>query len=220
MSANRGLLFPDRARTDNGVQRAGESDYQFFQRVDDPACGRIRSLLNQWFERFALSQESEAVADLRQRFRAKQKGQFLSAFWELYLHELFSRLGFEAEVHPASGRRGTRPDFLMARGDTRFYLEAVMPTPGFSSADNQPASVETVTEYINQAFRPQFRLRLRHIIAGPNVPRKKAVIRAVGGWLDSLTGPTRGTEMPSRACIPKPNCTSAMAGKSPLLPSP
>lgn len=104
------------------------------------------------------------MADLRQRFRAKQSGQFLAAFWELYLHELFSRLGFKALVHPASGRGGTRPDFLVTQDEMRFYLEAVMPTPGFSPSDNQPASVATVTEYVNEAFRPQFWLRLRHII--------------------------------------------------------
>lgn len=180
------LLFPDTARSDPQIKRAQESDYDFFQRVDDPACDRIRDLFNQWFERFASSQDAEAVADLRQRFRAKQKGQFLAAFWELYLHELFSRLDFQAQVHPPSGRGGTRPDFLMTRGETRFYLEAVMPTPGYSPSDNQPASVDTVTEYVSEAFRPQFRLRLRHIIPGPNMPRKKAVIRAVGDWLDSL----------------------------------
>ncbi len=61
-----------------------------------------------------------------------------------------------------------------------------MPTPGYSAADNAPASVATVTEYVNEAFRRQFRLRLRHIIPGGNVPRRKAVIRAVGNWLDSL----------------------------------
>lgn len=166
--------------------RAHESEYGFFQRVDDPACGRIRDLFNQWFERFASSQDAEAVADLRQRFRAKQAGQFLGAFWELYLHELFSRLGFAAQVHPPSAKGGNRPDFLMARGEQRFYLEAVMPTPGYSPNDSQPASVGMVTEYITEAFRPQFRLRLRHVIPGPSVPRKKAVIRAVGDWLDSL----------------------------------
>lgn len=74
----------------------------------------------------------------------------------------------------------------MTQGETRFYLEAVMPTPGFSPSDSQPARVDTVIDYVNEAFRPQFRLRLRHIIPGPNVPRKKAVIRAVGDWLDSL----------------------------------
>jgi hypothetical protein len=178
-------LFPDAPRTDPWTQRASESDYAFFQRVDDPACGRVRDLFNVWFERFAGSQDAGSVRDLRNRFRAKQGGQFLSAFWELYLHELFSRLGFTPEVHPDSGN-GTRPDFLMTRGTERFYLEAVMPTPRFSASDNETASAGTVTEYVTEAFRRQFRLRLRHVIPGANVPRKKAVIGAVEGWLDSL----------------------------------
>ena len=180
-------LFPDVARSDPQPKRAHESNYGFFQRVDDPAYNRKRDLLNEWFERFASLQDPEAVADLRQRFRAKQDGQFLSAFWELYLHELFARLGFQAQVHPASAKGDNRPDFLMTRGETRFYLEAVMPTPGFSHSDNQPASVATVTEYVNEAFHSQFWLRLHHVIPGPNVPRKKAVIRAVSDWLDALT---------------------------------
>jgi hypothetical protein len=196
-------LFPDAARSDPQLKRAHESDYGFFQRVDDPACGRIRDLLNQWFERFANLQDAEAVADLRERFRAKQRGQFLAAFWELYLHELFSRLGFEALVHPASGHGGTRPDFLMTQGETRFYLEAVMPTPGFSPSDNQPASVDTVTEYVNEAFRPQFWLRLRHIIPGSSLPRRKAVIRAVGDWLDSLRWEECWTGEPQSSIYPE-----------------
>ena len=179
-------LFPDAPRTDPQPIRAHESDYGFFQRVDDPACGRIRDLFNDWFERFAETQDAKATKDLRNRFRAKQSGQFLGAFWELYLHELFSRLGFDAQVHPDSAKGDTHPDFLMTRGAERFYVEAVMPTPGVSPSDNQPASVATVTEYVNEAFRRQFRLRLRHIIPGENVPRRKAVTRAVGDWLDSL----------------------------------
>ena len=181
----RSLLFPDEPRSDPQPQRAHESDYVFLQRVDDPVFGRIRELFNEWFARFEATQDPSAVNYLRGCFRAKQPGQLLSAFWELYLHELFCRLGFEAQVHPES-ERGSRPDFLMTRAETRLYLEAVMPTPGFSPSDNRPASVATVIEYVNEAFRPQFWLRLRHIIPGPSIPRKKAVIRAVGNWLDSL----------------------------------
>lgn len=179
-------LFPDAPRSDPRSKRAHESEYKFFQRVADPAYGRIRDLLNQWFDRFTALQDAEAVADLRQRFRAKQRGQFLSAFWELYLHELFARLGYQPEVHPTVARGGNRPDFLMTRDSARFYLEAVMPTPGYSQSGNQPASVETVTEYINEAFRPKFWLRLVHVIPGSSVPKKTAVKNAVGDWLDTL----------------------------------
>src|SRR5690348_8959618 len=87
-------LFPDQTRSDRLPIYSTESDYDFLQRVDDPVFARVRDLLNEWFEHFARSQEDQAVKDLRNRLRAKGEGQFKSAFWELYLHELFGRLGF------------------------------------------------------------------------------------------------------------------------------
>ncbi|MBS1845314.1 MAG: hypothetical protein JST53_12940 [Actinobacteria bacterium] len=67
-------------------------------------------LLNDWYERFASSQSEPAVKDLRQRRRPKGEGQFNPAFWELYLHELFARLGFEAKVPPRFGMLPSRPN--------------------------------------------------------------------------------------------------------------
>jgi hypothetical protein len=178
-------LFPDAERTDPKPIRAAETDYGFIQRVDDPAFARIRGLLNDWFERFASTQPAEATNYARGCFRAKQDGQFWSAFWELYLHELFCRLGFSASVHPES-ERGTKPDFELTRGGDRFYLEAVMPTPKYGERGNKPAIAATVREYVADTFRRQFRLRLRYLIAGKGQPRKVEVTDAVGGWLDSL----------------------------------
>jgi hypothetical protein len=179
------LLFPDESRTDRLPVYAHETHYGFLQRVDDPVFARARNVLNEWFERFAGSQDAAAVRDLRHRFQAKGEDQFNPAFWELYLHELFSRLGFEAQAHPES-EAGTKPDFLLTGNGTRFYVEAVAPIPHYSDGDNRPASVEIVTEYINTAHRPQFWLRLRYLIPGQNVPKKREVVAAVEGWLDSL----------------------------------
>ena len=164
--------------------RAHETSFGFFQRVDDPACGRIRDLLNGWFARFAGSQDAEAVADLRGRFRAKEDGQFDSAFWELYLHEAFSRLGFEIAAHPDS-ERGTKPDFALTRGTDRLYVEAVAPQPGFSSR-NEPRNVQMVIEHVNEAFHPDFLLRLRFVRARDGTPRKVAVRKAVSDALHAL----------------------------------
>jgi hypothetical protein len=183
---NAQLLFPGRLRTDSGISRASESTYGFLQRVDDRAFERVREVLNCWFERFASSQEATAATDLRRRIEAKQKGQFEAAFWELYLHEAFSRLGFEISVHPAS-ERGTRPDFeLRGETDDHFYLEAVMPTPGLFDR-KEPVSVETVVEYVNDAFHPDFLLQLQYVIPGRQMPRKIAVRNAVLDWLNNLS---------------------------------
>jgi hypothetical protein len=121
-------LFQERSRTDPGTKRAAESTYKFLDRVDDPALARVRATLNAWFDRFVESQGRAAVSDLRGRLRAKQALQFEAAFWELYLHEVHARLGFEVVAHP-SGPGTTHPDFLVSRGEQHFYLEAVVPAP-------------------------------------------------------------------------------------------
>jgi hypothetical protein len=82
------------------------------------------------------------VRDLHNRFRATQGGQFLSAFWELYLHELFSRLGFTPEVHPDSGN-GTPAGFPDDAGDG-----AVLPGGGSRSI---PRSLPSVGGHLDES---------------------------------------------------------------------
>ena len=50
---------------------------------------------------------------------------FAAGFWELYLHELFLRLGYEVTcAAPVGGRRNI--DFLLRQGSSSFYVEATM----------------------------------------------------------------------------------------------
>jgi hypothetical protein len=93
--------------------RAGETTLQFLKRVDDPVFERVRNVFNAWIHRFADLQATEATNDPLGRFRSKQDLQFYAAFWELYLHEVHVRLGFEVEVHPESSR-STRRDWRNA----------------------------------------------------------------------------------------------------------
>jgi hypothetical protein len=141
-------------------------------------------MFNDWVERFASLQPPEATNDIVGRFRSKQDPQFYAAFWELYLHEVHLRLGYDVRVHPDS-ERGTRPDFVVSRGGKIAYLEAVMPSPPLNEP-TQPGSVRTVSEYIDGAHDPDFFLKLRFVVPGEQTPRKSQVVSAVQGWLRSL----------------------------------
>jgi hypothetical protein len=176
-------LFADLTRTDPQPQRSAESTYQFLDRVEDPAFAQVRELFNDWFARFAAHQDGPAVADLRGRLRAKQGLQFYAAFWELYLHELFSRLGYRVEVHP-EGPRPTRPDFVLSRDNKRFYLEAVVPAPSEGAAFG-PAGGAAVAEFVDAAYDADFFVALR-FMEGRALPRKRAVVAAVEQWLGEL----------------------------------
>ena len=178
------LLFDDRIREDPNPKYAAETSFQFLQRIDDPVFARVREAFNVWFSRFDERQSERAVRDLRGRFRSRQDHQFYAAFWELYLHEVFTRLGFEVEVHP-EGSRDARPDLRLRRGAETLYVEASMPTPS-TDDDRQPKSVATVLEYVNAAFNPDFYVAVTFVRAGAETPRRRAVVAAVEKWVAPL----------------------------------
>jgi len=178
-------LFDDKVRTDPEPGYARERTYAFLDRVDDPVFAAVRELLNAWVGRFASLHDDAAISDLVGRLRSKEDIAFYAAFWELYLHELFVRLGFNIEVHPESGK-DTRPDFRLTRDGREIYLEAVMPNPRAGRSKESKGS-RTVIEYIDAAFDPDFSVSLRFVAGSGSVPSKKEVVRVVQAWLANQT---------------------------------
>ena len=79
-----------------------------------------RDKLERWFQKFP----DEGQNDLRRRFRSSSHDDHEAAFFELFLHELLTNLGFKVEVHPTLPNSTHRPDFLVCDGSKCFYLEA------------------------------------------------------------------------------------------------
>ena len=79
-----------------------------------------RDRLEGWFQKFP----SDWQNDLRGRFRSDLHDAHEGAFFELFLHELLTNLGFKVEVHPTLPDSDGRPDFLVCDESECFYLEA------------------------------------------------------------------------------------------------
>ena len=86
-----------------------------------------RDKLESWFQKFPEDWQD----DLRRRFRSKLHDAHESAFFELFMHELLTNLGFKVEVHPTLPDSDDRPDFLACDGSKCFYLEAATTGAGF-----------------------------------------------------------------------------------------
>src|SRR5260370_26729319 len=103
-------------------KRYAESTFDYYNRSARRDVARVKALLEDWLSRFPL----DGQHDLRQRFRSDSDRQHYGAFFELYLHELLTRLGYSVEVHP-NIEEATHPDFLVSRNGVRsFYVEAVI----------------------------------------------------------------------------------------------
>jgi hypothetical protein len=102
--------------------RRAEGRYTFLNRTARPYFVATRDMLEEWFAHLP----PEGQSGLRSRFRADNPGQHIAAFWELYLHEVHRRLGYELEYEPELPNTSRKPDFLVHRGDERFYLEGTI----------------------------------------------------------------------------------------------
>lgn len=104
-------LFDDFERHDPSPARRGEDSFAFLNRADTPFWAEVRRLLEEWFSHYP----ADHAAELSKSFRSRLPGSHWGAWWELYLHELFSRLGYELSIHPSLPDSDKRPDFKLTR---------------------------------------------------------------------------------------------------------
>lgn len=120
-ATNAVTLFDAVDRSGTEPAAYAEPMFRYWNRSARRDIDRVRLELEQWFSRYP----SEHASDLRSRFRSMNDAQHRGAFFELFLFELFSRLGYRIEVHPALPGTSKRPEFkLTDEQDRHTYVEA------------------------------------------------------------------------------------------------
>jgi hypothetical protein len=174
-------VFESRLRDDPAPLRSGESTFSFLDRVDDAAFDRVRRLVNSWFDRFP----TESRDELRGRLRSGSDVDFSIAFWELYLHEAYSRLGYSVETHPPLPDASTHPDFLIEGHGLGFYLEATV----IGEAQSEVAEsrrIARIEESLNRIHSPDSSIFLTVEEYGQNSPSMRNVRPRIETWLQTL----------------------------------
>lgn len=139
-------IFDDFEREYMGPSQYSEPQWEYLNRTARPEFQYIRELLQDWFNEYKAS--SEKRYHLCTGFRSSKDSEHLSAFFELYLHQLFKNQGFEIEIEPELEQR--YPDFLLTSSDgTKILLEATgtYPERWFGTAKRQE---EKVIDYLNE----------------------------------------------------------------------
>jgi hypothetical protein len=174
-------LFDDVSRSDPRPARYAEGSFAFLNRVDDPYFAAARRLMEAWFARYP----KEHRHGLRAMFRGDDQRETVSAFWELYLHELHRRLGFQITIHPAVPGTAKRPDFRVDDGEHAFYIEAVVAAHSDEEVAQRMREA-IVLDTINECKNPNFSLTADWECIGRTTPRREEVLGKVEGWLASL----------------------------------
>lgn len=142
-------LFDDIKRTDTSSRQKNERFFSYLNRSAHHKATEIRARLESWFQRFPV----EARDDVRGRFRAKDDRGHRGAIFELFIHELLTRLDCKVKVHPDVSCTGSRPDFWVRHGDFTFYVE----TKVIDLIDRNPLEEDVVAK-INSLSSPHFHI--------------------------------------------------------------
>lgn len=124
-------LFDDFERKDTSPISPGESFYEFLNRSagDEPA--HVRGLCETWFRDYTADVAAPKANSFKGKFKSSDFKQHHGAWFELYIHQLLTTLGFAVTVEPnveVSGRTLT-PDFAFMSNGSRFLVEAAIVKP-------------------------------------------------------------------------------------------
>ena len=145
------LLFDSIERNELKSDTPSGSIFRDINHYDWPGATFIRNTLESWFEKYPTRHRT----DLRERFRSDRDQNHEGAFFELFLHEVLTRLGFSLEVHPEIAGSNDRPDFLVSRHNRRFYLEATVRsqrTGPFARHPNEKDVIEKLNTLVSADF--------------------------------------------------------------------
>lgn len=176
------LFEPSAAPIGQRAKRYGEPIYNYYRDSERPGIVAIRALLEEWF----LELPEDERLDLQQRFRSPIERQHRSAVFELFLHHMLLRFGFEVEFHPDIPGVTTHPDFLVSRdGQALFYLEAIA-VSNSTQEEAEANRMNQVYDTLNNLQSPDFYLGL-HLEGAPDTPPAGARLRGeLSRWLATL----------------------------------
>jgi len=178
------MLFTDVERADTGPRPYSEPQYAYLNRSARPAAVRIRACLEEWFAHYPDDERPAFVS----AFQSPIDTQFVAAAFELYLHELLRRLGYQIQVHPENptGKSG-RPDFLViCPAGARLYVEAVLVTDVSDMERGAEARMNVVYDALNKLGPTDFFLGMEMRGAPETPPRAKGLRSALAQWLAGL----------------------------------
>lgn len=155
--------------------RHNERHVDYLHRSGRPGFEAVRQCMENWLNEVPHPHRRE----LATRLLSRDDQHFEAAFFELYLHALFRRLGFTAKLHPRAGNRGGRPDFLVrARERSAFLVEAATVGELSASASGARTLLTEVFDMLNAMPCPDYFFHVEHD-GTPRTPIPKRRLRRV-----------------------------------------
>lgn len=176
-------VFSDIQRSDWRSKHYSEPSFTYLdESARDEAVG-VRAMIEEWFAHYPSEQRDR----LLKRFRSTDETTHLSGFFELYLHELARRFGYDTRVNECDGSDTRHPDFEIIGESGSVFLEATLVT----EASLLPMKVlrmkdRFVDEMNRRVASPDFFLHLHESGIPSSTPPSKKLAAELQGWVETL----------------------------------
>lgn len=170
-------LFDEKERKEKRYSRHLEKSYNFYDSTAKTEFVAVREMLNDWFSRYPETGKAQLKGDFR--------SQFESAFFELFIHELFFRQGFTLTPHPTVPNSSKNPDFLATKGDLGIYLEAKVATDKTNDERTLENKIGAIYDELHKLISTQYLIEIEAISFISNKQARLTILRKdIQDWLD------------------------------------
>jgi len=148
-------LFEEKNRIHEKPATHNEDTYDYYDRSARTDVSKVRDVLNIWFDEYPDKEKPE----IKSRFRKT----FSSAFYELFVFNLFKNQGFDILIHPKVPNSNRRPDFLLSKNGVEFYLEAKVAKGESEEQEAYKKRINQIYDSINTIKSPNFYFRIEEL---------------------------------------------------------
>jgi hypothetical protein len=170
-------LFDDKVRKENRYSKHLEKSYDFYDITARPEFVSVREMLNDWFLRYPEAGKRQLKRDFI--------SQFDSAFFELFIHELFYQQGFALTPHPSVPNSTKNPDFLATKGELEIYLEAKVATDKSNDERTLENKLGAIYDELQKLTSVTYLIEIVDIVFKSDSQAKLSKLRnTIQKWLD------------------------------------
>lgn len=172
-------LFEDIPRHSLDLPKHNYDSYLYIHQSARAEVEEVRNLLNTWFDDILASEKGELI----RRF----KTDFDSSFYELFLFQLFKKLGFEISFHPDVPNSSKKPDFLLKKDGIEIYAEAKISRNKSEAEESIEKKINTIYDNLNKIRPKGFLLKIEELrIKTKKQPSSKKIVKELKEQIEKL----------------------------------
>ena len=178
------MVFPKTNRNNFKFSKNSEPIFTYLNQSARIKANKVRDLIENWFSHYPSTEQKE----MRARLQSPNDIQFLSAFFELYMHAALSKLGYKVEIHSTLMNGNLkRPDFLVKSDIEEFYIEVVMSNDFSKEEINEQKIIDSIFDKINEIESEDFYVHIE--TSGSPLPSIKSskCKKDVQQWINTLS---------------------------------